>query len=184
MPEGQLHKLLDAFDDFVYNKKPRDPVILEVIEACDPTVHTAFVALFALIEKHRDKLPLCCPDNKWAKMDKDMKDNLNYYFERNKKKRSNSASTKLSISCLYVNSLTYLHFSRRKKDESIAETREMLREKISLCTAKVNFTLDLLNKIDDAEAKEELNEKLEETYDVLEKFTKEQQLLEYERRKL
>ncbi|KHJ84023.1 hypothetical protein OESDEN_16267, partial [Oesophagostomum dentatum] len=25
MPEGQLHKLLDAFDDFVYNKKPRDP---------------------------------------------------------------------------------------------------------------------------------------------------------------
>lgn len=30
MPQGQLQKLLDAFDDFVYNKQPRDPEIAEV----------------------------------------------------------------------------------------------------------------------------------------------------------
>ncbi|RCN31445.1 hypothetical protein ANCCAN_22770 [Ancylostoma caninum] len=52
MPQGQLQKLLDAFDDIVYDQKPRDPVTLEVIKECDPSVHGAFVALFSIIERY------------------------------------------------------------------------------------------------------------------------------------
>ncbi|EYC01033.1 hypothetical protein Y032_0111g255 [Ancylostoma ceylanicum] len=52
MPQGQLQKLLNAFDDFVYNNKPRDPVTSEVVKECDPSVHTAFVALFSIIDRY------------------------------------------------------------------------------------------------------------------------------------
>ncbi|KAK6725812.1 hypothetical protein RB195_004248 [Necator americanus] len=167
MPKGTLQKLLDAFDDFVYNKQPRDPVISKVIEECDPSVHTAFVALFSVIERYGDELNMECPDNRWARVDKESKGNIDRSFQRRKRKYD------------------LVDFKSVEHDR-IANARAKLATQIKNYTATVNSTHDLLAMVDegDHQTRAELTETLRRAQEALEKTTEEQQQLEVHYREL
>ncbi|KAL6731709.1 hypothetical protein Aduo_002544 [Ancylostoma duodenale] len=154
MPQGQLQKLLDAFDDFVYDQKPRDPVISEVIKECDPSVHSAFVALFSIIERYAFKLGR---RHCWAQVDKEFKSEVNR--PRDKTRRMYDVTDPDDVTL-----------------QRMSDTRAVLAKKIKQYTAAVYSTKDLLSLVehDDLDTREELEDTLKRNQDMLEKTTQEQ----------
>ncbi|RCN30744.1 hypothetical protein ANCCAN_23482 [Ancylostoma caninum] len=176
MPQGKLQKLLDAFDDFVYNKKPKDPIILEVVETCDPSVHDAFLALFSIVERYAGELNLRYnvpeSDNRWARMDKESKIEVNTKehkrAQHKRKAKYDLAEPDAAEHQPIVNRIAH----------------DILTKKIKEYTATMTSTQDLLSTVDynDHQTRRNLVEKLKRTQDVIEKITKEQRELDVQYR--
>ncbi|EYC01022.1 hypothetical protein Y032_0111g251 [Ancylostoma ceylanicum] len=163
MPQGKLQKFLDAFDDFVYNKKPRDPIISEVVETCDPPVHAAFEALFLIVERYAGELNLRYnvteSDNRWVRVEKESKSEVSKP-QHKRKAKFDVADSDAAEHQPIVNRIAH----------------DILEKKIKEYRAAIASTQDLLSTVDhnDLKTRGDLIEKLKRTQDLLEKITREQ----------
>uniref|UniRef100_A0A7I4XSN2 MADF domain-containing protein n=1 Tax=Haemonchus contortus TaxID=6289 RepID=A0A7I4XSN2_HAECO len=165
MQSGQLQNLLDAFDNFVYHHKPRDPLMSKVTELCDAPTHKSFSLFFEVIEKYHTKLILRCPEQRPPR-DESEERRIDEFFEEQKKKKPRFD----------------IEYLAQEEHRRLINARTAVSEKIKKCEAEVQSTLSLLEMIDSTNSEERTSvyATLKAAEEAYEKALKEQQQLEKE----
>ncbi|KAK6055149.1 hypothetical protein COOONC_07343, partial [Cooperia oncophora] len=166
LPSGQLQALTDAYDDFVYSQKPKDPLILKVVESCDAESKESFTMFFSVIEKFASMLNLRRPEEPRLPRDEFQERKVDEFCQGRKKKRP-------SLDMEYL---------AREESRRITNARAAVAKKIEKIEADVQSTMSLLEVMVpvSSEGRVALEKKLKAAEEAYERALKEQRQVEME----
>lgn len=197
MPSGQLQILVDAFDDLIYDKKLNKEILSKVVKMCDATKQEAFEALFTIFERHGYALNLRRPEDRWAQIDNEARQNIDRIFKKQQAALPEIIEEKKKTAHQLEKEGKRRIEMRRKRSHETSGTPEedqqnLIHARYTIAkqmveeTSTIESTKALLEMVEpgDHETREELENTLRVIEDMHEKTMKEKKILDEQCREM